>query len=145
LTATGFGEVLVDVAFVAPLALCILMLSFVAAVILRCRHPRIRGRGREAEQKAHALLTEWFSPGQRVQYEANGYFDVRGCDSGKRYRIRYERYMNIDEFDARGRGIAVWCFGPEGALPVGDIMLAQKIALESNERSSLAIANRTPP
>ena len=38
--------------------------------------------------------------------------------------------------------IAVWCFGPEGCLPVGDIMLAQRIALETDEHAALAVANR---
>jgi hypothetical protein len=37
---------------------------------------------------------------------------------------------------------AAWCFGPEGELPIGDVMLAQKIALEKNERAALALANR---
>jgi hypothetical protein len=43
--------------------------------------------------------------------------------------------MNIDEFDGRGRRIAVWCFGPEGHLPLGDVMLAQKLALETDEQA----------
>jgi hypothetical protein len=32
----------------------------------------------------------------------------------------------------------VYCFGPEGELPIGDVMLAQKIALENNEQAALA-------
>lgn len=39
--------------------------------------------------------------------------------------------------------IAVWCFGPEGYLPVGDVMLAEKIALETDEHAALAVANRS--
>jgi hypothetical protein len=35
-----------------------------------------------------------------------------------------------------------WCFVPEGGLVAGDVMLAQKIALETNERAALAVANR---
>jgi hypothetical protein len=50
--------------------------------------------------------------------------------------------MNIDELDGRGARVAVWCFGPEGQLPIGDVILAQKIALETNERAALAVANR---
>jgi hypothetical protein len=34
-----------------------------------------------------------------------------------------------------------WCFAPEGKLAVGDVLLAQKIALETMERETLAIAN----
>ena len=50
--------------------------------------------------------------------------------------------MNVDELDERGARTAAWCFGPEGELPIGDLMLAQKIALEYNERGALALANR---
>src|SRR5436190_20329684 len=32
------------------------------------------------------------------------------------------------------------CFGPEGELPLGDMMLAQKIALENDEEAALALA-----
>jgi hypothetical protein len=34
------------------------------------------------------------------------------------------------------------CFGPQGDLAVGDVVLAQKIALETMELEALAIANR---
>jgi hypothetical protein len=38
--------------------------------------------------------------------------------------------MNIDELDSVGNKICEWCFLPEGNLAAGDVMLAQKIALE---------------
>ena len=41
-------------------------------------------------------------PGQLAQYEKYGYFEVTGGDSGKRYRIRPTRQMNVDELDERG-------------------------------------------
>jgi hypothetical protein len=37
----------------------------------------------------------------------------------------------------------VWCFGPVGHLPLGDVMLAQKLALETDEQATLAVANRS--
>src|SRR5262249_3543030 len=95
-----------------------------------------------AEQKARQLLTEWLSPTQLAQYKRKGHFEVTGCHSGKRYRIRSNGQLNIDELDERDRTLVVWCFGPEGHLPIGDIMLAQKIALKTEERAALAIANR---
>jgi hypothetical protein len=70
-----------------------------------------------------------------------GHFEVTGCHSGKRYRIRSDRQLNVDELDKRDRTVAVWCFGPDGHLPIGDIMLAQKIALETDEYASLEVAN----
>jgi hypothetical protein len=50
--------------------------------------------------------------------------------------------MNIDELDKDGTPVAVWCIGPAGRLPIGDSMLAQKIALETDEQAALAVANR---
>jgi hypothetical protein len=97
----------------------------------------------EAEQKALALLKQWLSSAQLAQYERNGHFEVTGCHSGKRYRIQRAKQMNIEELDEHGAQIAVWCFGPEAELPACDVMLAQKIALETDERSALAVANRS--
>ena len=96
----------------------------------------------EAEQKALDLLKQWLSSVQLAQYERTGRFDVTGCHSGKRYRICRGRQMNVHELDQNGVQIAVWCFGPEGCLPVSDIMLAQKIALETDEHAALAVAYR---
>jgi hypothetical protein len=52
--------------------------------------------------------------------------------------------MNVDELNEQGMRTA-WCFGPEGELPIGDVMLAQKIALENDEQATLALANRGNP
>ena len=53
--------------------------------------------------------------------------------------------MNIVELAANGRVRRRWCFAPEGALATGDVMLAQKIALETFELTALAIANHDGP
>jgi hypothetical protein len=50
--------------------------------------------------------------------------------------------MNIHELDSAGRPRVGWCFAPKGYLVAGDVMLAQKIALETDERGALAVANR---
>ena len=50
--------------------------------------------------------------------------------------------MNILELDSAGRPRLGWCFAPKGYLVAGDVMLAQKIALETDERGALAVANR---
>jgi hypothetical protein len=88
------------------------------------------------------LLREWLSPMQRAQYDASKSFDVVGCDSGRRYRIHYGRVTNVHEIDDAGQPVTGWCFVPSGHLVAGDVMLAQKIALETNERATLALANR---
>jgi hypothetical protein len=101
-----------------------------------------RGPSRESEARGLALLTEWLSPAQRAEYETHQHFEVRGGDTGTRYRIRHGTQMNIEQLDQHGRRVCGWCFLPEGGLVAGDVMLAQKIALETNERAALAVANR---
>jgi hypothetical protein len=93
-----------------------------------------------AEARGLTLLKEWLSPEQLAQYHANGYFDVVGCASGKRYRINYGTSMNVHEIDNDGSVRAGWCFVPSIVLVAGDVMLAQKIALETNELGALAVA-----
>ena len=95
------------------------------------------------DKKAEALLRAWLSPDQAEQYERHNYFEVIGSETGKRYRIRHGRQMNIDELDEKGEKVCGWCFLPEGGLVVGDCMLAQKIALESFEKKALRTAKRT--
>lgn len=96
----------------------------------------------EREARGLELLKEWLSPEQFAQYDANSYFEVTGCHSGKRYRISHGIAMNIHELDGAGRPRVVWCFAPKGHLVAGDVMLAQKIALETDERGALAVANK---
>ena len=50
--------------------------------------------------------------------------------------------MNIRELDGAGRPRVGWCFVPKAYLVAGDVMLAQKIALETDERGALAVANK---
>jgi len=71
-----------------------------------------------------------------------GHFDVLGGDTGKRYRIKYGFQLNVELLDNRGRTKAVLCFVPEGSLVAGDVMLAQKLALELFESDTLKIANK---
>jgi hypothetical protein len=96
----------------------------------------------EREARGLGLLKEWLSPEQFAQYEAKSYFEVTGCHSGKRYRINRGTSMNIHELDGAGRPRLGWCFAPQGYLVAGDVMLAQKLALETDERGALAVANR---
>jgi hypothetical protein len=50
--------------------------------------------------------------------------------------------MNVVELDHAGDSRLGWCFVPEGCLVAGDVLLAQKIALETNESGALAVAKR---
>src|SRR5712672_1565247 len=98
----------------------------------------------ESEARGLELLKEWLSPEQFAQYDAKSYFEVTGYHSGKRYRINHGTSMNIHELDGAGRPRVGWCFAPKGYLVAGDVMLAQKIALETDERGALAVANKFP-
>ncbi len=52
--------------------------------------------------------------------------------------------MNVEELDRNGRRVCLLCFVPKGELALGDIMLAQKLALELFEPQALAVANIIP-
>jgi hypothetical protein len=88
------------------------------------------------------LLREWLSPLQRTQFANKGYFEVIGGDTGKQYRIYPGAMANVCEIDEKGRARLGLCFRTMGELPIGDVMLAQKIALENCESSALAVARK---
>jgi hypothetical protein len=117
----------------------VIALIVMAALLHEYRRPRART---PAEKRAMMLLRSWLSPEQERQWEARGTFEVVGCDTGRRYRITYRAVMNIHQLDADGQPVQQWCFAPEGRLAVGDVLLAQKIALETMETKALEIANR---
>ena len=91
------------------------------------------------------LMRRWLSPDQRAEFDDKGTFEVVGCNSGKRYRIYRGAAQNVFEIDDAGQPKVCLCFMPSGELVAGDVMLAQKIALEANESGALAVANRFVP
>ena len=95
----------------------------------------------QAHARSIRLLKESLSPAQREQHEKHGFFEVIGGDTGKRYRIRTGVQLNVEVLDAKGRPVGELCFMPDGDLPVGDVMLAQKFALELFEADALKVAN----
>jgi hypothetical protein len=103
------------------------------------------GAERTPEGRSLRLLQEWLSPVQRTQFVKKGYFEVVGGDTGKQYRIYPGATSNVCEIDKNGRPKLGLCFRTFGELPIGDVMLAQKIALESCESSVLAVARRFIP
>jgi hypothetical protein len=97
------------------------------------------------EARGRRLLRNWLSEGQRAQFDASNFFDVIGCHTSRRYRIYYATAANVEELDKVGRPIVRHCFIPKGDLVPGDVMLAQKIGLETDELAALVVANRFPP
>ena len=57
------------------------------------------------ETRGITLLREWLSPTQRAQFEASKYFEVVGCDSGRRYRIHCGRVTNVHQIDEAGQPV----------------------------------------
>jgi hypothetical protein len=78
-------------------------------------------------------VTGWVGALQQRRH-AHRYFEVIGCHTGKRYRICHGNGANIIELDDAALPRTGWCFVPRDPLVAGDVMLAQKIALETDER-----------
>ena len=82
---------------VSVLLICALLaVAFDGAEVRTRRGDRIP-RLSKPEQRADALLKEWLSPEQRSTLHKYGFFEVRGSHTGKCYRIRRGRNMNIYE------------------------------------------------
>jgi hypothetical protein len=100
----------------------------------------------EDRAAAHArglkLLREHLSPAQLAEFDECGYFEVTGGQTGRRYRIRSGTQMNIERLGKRGKIVHGLCFVPDGNLVAGDVMLAQKLALELFEMDALRVANK---
>jgi hypothetical protein len=96
---------------------------------------------RSANERAIDLLMENLTARQRDQYRTHQNFDVIGGQSGKRYRIWRRLHQNVEELDASGRRVCIWCVQPSGSLVLGDVLLAQKNALELFELAAMRVAN----
>lgn len=96
----------------------------------------------EAHARGWQLLEENLRPAQLEDLRQRGAFEVVGSVTGKRYRIDRSGAYNVTELDEQGNEICKLCFKPSEPLAVGDIILAQKIALETDEESALCVANR---
>ncbi|MCK1734046.1 hypothetical protein IVA79_08805 [Bradyrhizobium sp. 138] len=103
------------------------------------------GAERTPEGRSLRLLREWLSPVQSAQFLTKGYFEVIGGDTGKQYRIYAGTAANVCEVDERGAPTIGLCFLPQGELPIGDVMLSQKIALESCESRTLEVSRKFVP
>jgi hypothetical protein len=120
----------------------LITLAFIVLVLLRLSYPPGLKTSR-SDTRGLELLKNWLSPEQLTSYEQCKYFDVIGSDSRTVFRIHHGTQMNVTELDSIGQPACRWCFAPHGSLVAGDVMLTQKIALETNERGVLAVANRS--
>ena len=92
-----------------------------------------------AERRAETLLLRCLSVEQKEQYLQSRRFSLVGGKTGHGYMVRYSRIFNVQRDDG-----VEFCgtFPPE--FPIPDIMLGQKLMLESSatEKRFLRAANR---
>ena len=93
----------------------------------------------QANGRSFRLLINNLSSAQRHQFDQHNFFDGVESKSGARYRIRHGHMMNVERFDENGQRLVKLCFAPRGRLLVGDIMLAQKLALELFEPDAIKV------
>jgi hypothetical protein len=94
----------------------------------------------EALQRAEDLLMLQLSEKQRSDWKKHKAFDVIS-QSGKRFRIRNERSMNVDEYDANNKMVARHCIVSQTHVPAPDQYVMQKLMLEHQEADFMRIAN----
>jgi hypothetical protein len=92
-----------------------------------------------ANERAAALLDAHLTGEQRACKEKSSYIPVTGSAGGS-YRIYLYRIYNIRRVDGGTETHRV-CAGPGGNLPLDDYLLAQMLALRSDEHGFLARAN----
>lgn len=110
------------------------------------RTERLQGRElleSRANMRARRLLLRHLDPVQRKQYRKECSFIVQ-APSGNRYHIKRGRAGNVYQIEAGGRPVyqRLCALPDDRSLPLPDIMLAQKLALEANEEGFHRVAHR---
>jgi hypothetical protein len=92
---------------------------------------------RAAEKRAEDLLRLCLTPKQIEDLETKKCFYVEIISSGgkkERYRIDRGSHGNVKQIDEKGSIIRSFCIQPSG-VPVGDVLLTQKLWLEASEET----------
>jgi hypothetical protein len=98
-------------------------------------------RAKGAHRRSMELLLMFLSDEQRAQFLAEKRFKVIGGFSGTTYIINWGRSMNIEVQSGMLSGTKLCCY-PREQLPVPDVMLAQKMWLETDELEFVRKANK---
>lgn len=96
----------------------------------------------ESSKRATALLIQHLDKAQVADFRANRQFIVHSRDGVRRYRVDYGRAGNVKLLGDGDRVVAKFCIHPDSPCPNEDVMLAQKLMLETDEEEFLRIANR---
>ena len=110
----------------------------------RSKAQRTRG-GREEKRRARPkrCWSENLDDEQRKLFKLGRHFMVHSRDAKRRYKIEYGTAGNVKLLREDGKAVASFCIHPEIHVPTEDVMLAQKLLLETAEDEFLRIANRT--
>jgi hypothetical protein len=96
--------------------------------------------------RASSLLRRHLSQEQRVSFAARGYFELVS-EWGRRYRITEGNCRNVFSLvrgeDGEWHPLQCFCLMAPG-VPVGDLLLTQKLLLETNEQHFLDRAVVSP-
>jgi hypothetical protein len=91
-------------------------------------------------QRAFTTLKEFLLPWQLEQLLANNYFDVLS-QHGRVYRVKPSTYYGVELLGPHSKmPLETLCAYPPG-VPMHDIMLSVKLALEQKEDYFLSVAN----
>lgn len=96
---------------------------------------------KRASERARELLYELLDEEQQAEFESKRYFHVETADGRRRYRIVKGNGVREVKDD---RVTSYLCIHPEKYLPDEDVMVAQKLMIETDEEAFLEIANATP-
>ncbi len=113
--------------------------SILALLALASRR-RLKALGFRPAGARYIDSSEWLSLKQLNSLDRHGYFDVVGSETATRHRIDLGTALNIEPMRENGRSLGSWCVVSKGDLVARDVMLAQKIALETDERGTLSVA-----
>jgi hypothetical protein len=96
---------------------------------------------KKARKRARKLLESALDPAQRRELKRKGYFHV-WSSRGNVYRIARESPFNVRLAGYAKASRIYFCLEAEDPdVPVEDVMLAQKLLLETNEGEFLRVAN----
>jgi len=95
---------------------------------------------KKAQARAEELLFLFLTPEQQKMYKEKGYFDTEVND--KQYRLYKGRAGNVRKIE-NGKEVDKLCAHPVPSLPDADNVLAQFLALHTDEAAFNQLANHT--
>lgn len=98
-------------------------------------------QNREADEKAYRLLAKNLTPEQLIQYDRTGCFRVKGQTPGLEFELSKKRVYNGVVF-LHGKKIGKVCVS-NSDVPICDMLLAQKLLIETNEKKFIETGNFT--